>query len=228
MRLDKYLWNLWIIARRQTKRFLKSGEVLINGVIETSPQTHIHEWDTLMVWAENIPVKFDIHLLIHKPQWYISSNVDEWPYRSYKDLLDDCPYAELVEIAGRLDVDTEGLLFCSSDGKLIHNIIHPHKKIEKEYFVRTKLPLTQQMLDTLRSWVTLEDFSKAKPAIAEQISDHGDNELRLTITEWKYHQVKRMLKGVGNEVTYLRRDRIGEWTLEGIEMGGWKYVEVEK
>lgn len=222
MRLDKYLAQMWVIPRRKTKLLLKTWEVLLNGSIANSPQIKIKEGDILSVYGEEIKVRFTIHILIHKPQWYISSNVDEWPHKSYKDLIYDCPYSELVEIAGRLDVDTEGLLFCSSDGKVIHNIIHPHKKVEKEYFVRTRDTITEKMLQTLRSGVTLEDFSKARPALAEKLSD---NELLLTITEGKFHQVKRMLTWVGNEVIYLRRNRIWDWTLDGLEIGQWRYID---
>lgn len=222
MRIDKYLANLGIVPRRQIKKLLKTWEVLLNNELVSSSQLQIKEGDMIQVYDTQIPVKFAVHILIHKPAWYISSNVDEGPYPSYNDLLDDFPYAELVEIAGRLDVDTEGLLFCSSDGKVIHNIIHPHKKVEKEYYVETELAITDKMIHTLETWVDL-DGKKTLPAVVTKISETS---LRLVITEGKFHQVKRMLKAVHNEVTYLRRDRIGEWTLEGIEKWAWKYVEL--
>lgn len=223
MRLDKYLAQLWVIPRRQTKKLLKSWEVRINDSIEQSPQRKIQEGDILSVYGEAIPVKFDVHLLVHKPAWYISSNVDEWPYTSYKDLLHDCPYSELVEIGWRLDQDTEGLLFCSSDGKVIHNIIHPHKKVRKSYYIETVHPLSDTMIQSLKAWITLEDGSTTRPAKATKRGAHA---LQLDITEGKFHQVKRMLKAVGNEVSYLRRDAIGPWKLEGIEKGAWTYVDI--
>ena len=224
MRIDKYLANLGVVPRRQIKKLLKTGEVLLNGTWVASPQTKIKEGDTITIYEESIEVKFTVHILIHKPAWVISSNVDEWPYPSYKDLLEDCPYSYLVEIAGRLDADTEGLLFCSSDGKVIHNIIHPHKKVEKEYYVETLEPLTQKMLRNLETWVLI-DGKKTRPATATKITDTS---FQLTITEGKFHQVKRMLQAVENEVTYLRRDRIGSWTLEGIEKWKWKYIEIDE
>lgn len=169
MRLDKYLSHLGVIPRRQTKKLLKTGEVLVNGEKTTSPETKISENDTLTIYGEELPVKFTVHLLIHKPAGYISSNIDEGGHPSYKDLIADCPYSELVEIAGRLDVDTEGLLFCSSDGKVIHNIIHPHKKVEKQYYVETAEPITGTMIHKLEKGVTLEDFSIAKPAKVQKL-----------------------------------------------------------
>lgn len=223
MRIDKYLANLWIVPRRQIKKLLKTGEVLLNNEIVSSPQLKIKEWDILIIHGQKIPVKFAVHLLIHKPAGVVSSNIDEWPYVSYKDLLQDCPYSELVEIAGRLDVDTEGLLFCSSDGKVIHNIIHPHKKVEKEYYVEVIEILTDKMIQTLESGVKLPGGSLSRPAKATKITDTS---LILTITEGKFHQVKHMLQGVWNQVTYLRRDRIWAWKLDGLKKWEWKYIEI--
>ena len=223
MRIDKYLAALGIVPRRQIKKLLKTWEVLLNNKTVASPQIKIAEWDIIQVYDEIIPVKFSVHVLLHKPAGYVSSNVDEWPYTSYKDLLADCPYSELVEIAGRLDVDTEWLLLCSSDGQVIHNIIHPHKKVEKEYYVHTAVPITSKMLQTLESGVTLPDGKLSRPAKAKKITNTS---LVLTITEGKFHQVKNMLKWVGNEVTYLRRDRIWDWKLDGLGKWEWKYVEI--
>lgn len=222
MRLDKYLSMLWVIPRRKTKKILKSWVIKINGQSIESPQYKIKEGDTLEILDESFKVKFNVSLLLHKPAWYISSNIDEWWYPSYKDLLHDCPYSELVEIWGRLDVDTEWLLFCSSDGKKIHNIIHPHKKVEKEYYVETKEAITHQMIKELEEWVTLNDGKKALPA---KVDKKSEKSLQLIITEGKFHQVKRMLKWVNNEVIYLRRDRIWDRTLSDLEKGKRKYIE---
>ena len=127
----------------------------MNNEIVSSPQVKIKESDILHIYGDIIPVKFAVHLLLHKSAGYVSSNIDEGPYSSYKDLLQKCPYSEIVEIAGRLDVDTEGLLFCSSDGRVIHNIIHPHKKVEKEYYVEVEKTLTQKMINALESGIKL-------------------------------------------------------------------------
>lgn len=223
MRIDKYLANLWIVPRRQIKKLLKTWEVLLNNTLVETPQLKIKEWDIISVWNQNIPVKFAVHILLHKPAWYVSSNIDEGQYASYKDLLDDCPYGDLIEIAWRLDVDTEWLLFCSSDGKVIHNIIHPHKKVEKEYYVEAEKNISKKDITALETWVKLSDNSITHPAKVTQLKD---NIIQLTITEGKFHQVKRMLEAVDNKVIYLRRDRIWDWKLDGLEKGEWKYVEI--
>lgn len=224
MRLDKYLWNLWVVPRRQIKRLLKTWEVLLNWEVVDSPQIKIKEWDILSIYQDIIPVKFDIHILLHKSAWYVSSNVDEWEYVSYKELLMDCPYGELVEIAGRLDTDTEGLLLCSSNGKLVHNIIHPHKKVEKEYYVRAAKFISDKDIGLLERGVTIAWGHYTAPA---KVSRIGKKEIQLTITEGKYHQVKLMLAAIWNEVVYLRRDRIWPYVLWDLELGKRKYTEIK-
>ena len=89
------------------KKLLKSGEVLLNTQQVDKADTKIIEGDLLTIYGEDLEVKFLVTLLLHKPQGYISSDIDEGQYHSYKDLLDDCPYSELVHVAGRLDTDTE-------------------------------------------------------------------------------------------------------------------------
>jgi len=221
MRLDKYLANLWVVPRRQIKKLLKSWEVLLNMKCVDSPSIKIQEGDMLSVYGQDIEVKYLVTLLVHKPKSYISSDIDEGEYASYNDLIYDCPYSQLVHVAWRLDADTEGLLLCTSDGKLTQRIVHPKNNCEKEYFVRTALPINQRMVDILVAWVIMDWNVQALLAKVEQLSE---NELRIIIVEWKYHQVKRMLRAVGNEVSYLRRDRIWEWVLWDLKIGEWKYV----
>ncbi len=137
-------------------------------------------------------------------------------------LLQDCPYAKMLHVAGRLDRDTEGLVFCTNDGNFTHEIISPKKKEEKEYYVELALPISDEDIQKLETGVTLDEGYVTMPAKAKRVSE---NIILLTIHEGKYHQVKRMAEAVNNSVTYLRRERIGEWTLEGLEKGRWKYLE---
>jgi len=195
----------------------------LNNTQVDSPQIKIKEWDILSIYEDEIEVKFDIYILLHKVAGYVSSNVDEWEYLSYKELLMDCPYGELVEIAGRLDTDTEGLLFCSSDGKMIHNIIHPHKKVEKEYYVRADKFISDKDIRLLERGVTITWWHETAPA---KITRIGKKEIQLTITEWKFHQVKLMLEAIWNSVKYLRRDRIGPRELWDLPKGKWKYIDI--
>ena len=154
---------------------------------------------------------------------YISSDEDEFWYPSYKKQMLDCPYVNLLHVAGRLDVDTEGLLLLSNDGQFIHQVISPKWDKEKEYEVWLEKEVAIDECKQLEEWVVLDDGYKTKPAKVEKIED---KKILLTITEGKYHQVKRMLEAINNKVIYLKRLRIGDWTLEGLNPWEWKLVEI--
>lgn len=195
-----------------------------------------------------IEVKDLVYVLLHKSAGYVCSELDEGWHLSYKNLLMDCPYAGMLHVAGRLDQDTEWLVLCSNDGQWTHQIISPKKHLEKEYFLRTQAPVSVKDIATLENGVAFlpgypggwrEEWYVTMPAIVHCVDSNGERcapddaardrcALRLVITEGKYHQVKRMLQAVGNEVTYLRRDRVGERTLEGVELGKWKYLDIGK
>ena len=117
----------------------------------------------------------------------------------------DCPYVNLLHVAGRLDTDTEGLLLLSNDGQFIHQTISPKREKEKEYEVWLRSPISPEECESLRQGVKLDDGYLTKPAKVEHIEE---KKILLTVTEGKYHQVKRMLQAVGNEVIYLKRHRI--------------------
>lgn len=229
VRLDKYLAALGLVPRREAGRRIKSGAVLVDGAAATASDMKIHEGQiiTLKRWDEaplEVEVKEFIYILLHKPAGYVCSELEEGGHASYKMLLQDCIYAPMLHVAGRLDRDTEGLIFCTNDGQFTHDIISPKKKREKEYYVELALPISDEHISILQTGVTLDDGYTTMPA---QIKRVADNIILLTIHEGKYHQVKRMAEAVNNEVTYLRRERIGERTLEGLEKGERRYITVE-
>lgn len=222
VRLDKYLSQLWLASRRAVGKVLSSWLVLLDWEPVYKSDTKISYGQTITFADQEIIVKENIYLLLYKPSGYVCSDIDEWGHLSYQHLLADCPYASMMHVAGRLDFDTEWLVICSNDGQFTHSIISPKKHLEKEYYLRTRDEVLDKAIAQLQAWVTLEDWYKTLPAKVEKDGTHS---LKLTIVEWKFHQIKRMLEAVGNEVVYLRRDRIGPWTLEGLEMGKWKYFE---
>lgn len=129
-----------------------------------------------------------------------------------------------VQAVGRLDQDTTGLLLLSDDGQFIHRMSSPKKHVPKLYEVGTKHPVSSVQIDRLLEGVVLDDDPIAvKAAACVQTSDHG---LSLTLTEGKYHQVKRMLAAVGNRVETLHRSRIGNLALPiGLAPGQWKWLD---
>ena len=221
-RLDKYLANLWLLSRREAPLICKKGEVLLNWKIAKKSDIKIKEWDIITINWKEIKVLEKIYAILYKSTWYISSDEDEFWYPSYKKQMLDCPYVNLLHVAWRLDVDTEGLLLLSNDWQFIHQVISPRRDKEKEYEVHLEKKISDNDCKQLKKWVILDDGYKTKPAKVEKIDD---KKILLTITEWKYHQVKRMLESVNNKVIYLKRIRIGNRNLDWLKKGDWKLIQ---
>lgn len=220
-RLDKYLANLGLVSRRECPYFCKRGEILVNGEVIKKSDFRLFWWEKISIWDIEIEFFDQVYAILYKSAGYISSDEDEFGYPSYKKQMLDCPYINLLHVAGRLDVDTEGLLLLSSDGQFIHQVISPKREKEKEYEVWLQSPISFSDCEQLQKGVQLDDGYFTKPAKVQQLEE---NKILLTITEGKFHQVKRMLQALGNKVIYLKRLRIGEWTLEGLNKGKWKMI----
>ena len=222
-RLDKYLSNLWILSRREAPLSCKKGDVLVNWEIIKKNDFKIKEGDLITIRWKEIKVLVNVYAILYKSAWYISSDEDEFWYPSYKKEMLDCPYVNLLHVAWRLDVDTEGLLLLSNDGQFIHQVISPKWDKEKEYEVHLEKEISEDECNQLESWVILDDNYKTKPAKVQKLEE---KKILLTITEWKYHQVKRMLEAVNNKVIYLKRLRIWKRNLNWLEKGNWKLIEL--
>lgn len=221
MRIDKYLSALEFFPRRKSAPLFKKGFFRVNKTPVLSGAYVLQEGDMISRADQQVIVKLAVTLLIYKPAGYISSDVDEYGRPSYKQLLDNYPYAPLLRIAGRLDVDTEWLIIASSDGQFIHNIISPKRHLPKHYLVTTRDPADQPICEQLAAGVVLDDGYQTQPAQAALIDAHH---LKLILTEGKYHQVKRMLEAVGNAVTHLQRTAIGPRTIDDLD--GKVYHEI--
>ena len=221
-RLDKYLANLWLLSRREAPLACKKGEILLNWEITKKSDIKVKEWDIITINWKEIEVLENIYAILYKSAWYISSDEDEFWYLSYKKQMLDCPYVNLLHVAWRLDVDTEWLLLLSNDWQFIHQVISPKRDKEKEYEVHLEKEISDEDCIKLENWVILDDGYKTKPAKVKKLEN---KKILLTITEWKYHQVKRMLESVNNKVIYLKRIRIGNRNLDWLKKGDWKLIQ---
>lgn len=219
MRLDRYLSALELFSRRQSAFLIRKWFFQINHQLITSRDYALQECDLISREDQELIVKTHVTLLINKPTWYISSDIDEYGRPSYKQLLVDYPYTPLLHIAGRLDVDTEGLIIASSDGQLVHKIISPKHHLPKHYLVTTRDPIDEMTCVRLAQGVVLDDGYHTLPA---KVTILDSLHLELILIEGKYHQVKRMLLAVGNEVVYLQRTAIGPRTIDGLVSGTYK------
>ena len=225
MRLDKFLSSLKYGSRNDIKKMCKNKCIKINGEIAKSSDIYIEPTsDVIEVNDEVVFYKENITLMMNKPSGYICSTVDEL-YMSLLRLLDNKYSRFDFKFAGRLDWDTEGLVILSTDGTIIHKITSPNKEMYKTYYVKTAYPIRNE--DLLEKPIVLLDGKNneytTKGAKVEKISDY---ELYISITEGKFHQVKRMLEYISNEVEYLKRIKIGNLELpKDLELG--QFVEID-
>jgi len=209
MRIDKFLADNSIGTRKEIKALIKAGRVLANGEQVTDPGMHIDpSADEISFDGHTIEYEKFHYYMLNKPAGTVSST-KEGASTTVVELLAEEGVKNLSPV-GRLDKDTEGLLILTDDGELLHDLISPKKHVGKEYLVITEKPVTADEMKKLEAGVDIGDDKPTLPAKAEMKEDG----LHLTITEGRFHQVKRMLEAVDNKVTYLKRLKMGELALD--------------
>lgn len=225
MRLDKFLANLKYGSRNEIKKYTKMGLIEVNGYVVKKADIDINpNSDIVLFDGVEVFYKEKITLIMNKPAGYICSTVDE-VYPSLLKLLDEKYMRFEFNFAGRLDADTEGLVILSTDGELIHKITSPNKEMYKTYYVKTKEKIVNE--NRLELPITLLD-GKDKEYVTKgaKIAKISDYELYISITEGKFHQVKRMLNYINNEVVYLKRIKIGNLCLPN-ELKLGEFMEID-
>ncbi|KRW81094.1 pseudouridine synthase [Marinobacter sp. P4B1] len=210
MRLDQYLANGTGLSRKDAKRAITGKRVQVNGQLCRSTSANINTGDSVLLDGEPVTLPGELYLMLHKPAGVISATTDS----SQPTALDLLPpeLARQVHIAGRLDKDTTGLLLLTSDGQWSHRVTSPRRDCPKTYRVQLAEPLTAEARQALEQGIQLNGEDTAtRPA---QVVACSEQEIELTISEGRYHQVKRMLAAVGNHVTTLHRQRIGAIELD--------------
>lgn len=224
MRIDKFLSHLKYCNRSEAKDFLSAHEVLYHQKRLTHPKDEVNP-DVSMLSVDGIDVfyKSQIHLILYKPKGYLSANHDQM-HPCAIDLLKEPYHRFNFAIAGRLDLDAEGLLILSTDGTLVHDIISPKKHLPKIYQVALDRKF-DRFADLLKGVHILD--GKDQPYVAKALAISSDeNYVYITIDEGKFHQVKRMFKALNYEVTHLKRIQIGSLTLGDLKPG--EYTEFTK
>ena len=220
MRLDKFLSNLKYGTRKEIKQLVKNKQVQVNKKIIKDASMHIDPLkDEVKLDNQVILYKENILLMLHKPAGYVCANHDSL-HKTVFDLLIE-PYNRLpLNIAGRLDIDTEGLVLLTDNGELLHDLISPKKDIYKTYLVRTNQPFDPTVLDS--TYEILDGRNQPYQPMKPFIEKLNDYEFYLSIKEGKFHQVKRMVAHFGAEVIYLKRVAFGDIELGDLELGKYK------
>ena len=217
MRIDKFLADNSIGTRKEIKGIIKAGRILVNDKQVSDPGMHIDPENDKVICDGNVITYERFHYyMLNKPAGVVSST-REGSSTTVVELFSEEGVKNLSPV-GRLDKDTEGLLLLTDDGALLHDLISPSKHVGKEYLVIPEHSLTDDDLKRLEEGVDIGDDKPTLPAKAHMEEDG----LHLVIYEGRFHQVKRMLEAVGNKVTYLKRLKMGELSLDP-DLEGGKY-----
>ena len=224
-RLDKFISHLAEIPRTQARASIKRKEVSVNGEVITSHNFQLAQQDEVLHQGTPLVFLGKRYYMLNKPVGYVCANSDEL-HKTVFDLLDE-PNMNDFHVAGRLDIDTTGLVIITNDGDWSHKITSPKSNKFKTYLVETQEPITDEALEQLRTGVMLHNEKDlTRPAIAERLANYG---LRLSISEGKYHQVKRMLYAVDNKVVELHREQIAGITLdENLASGEYRLLTTQE
>ncbi|OHE27400.1 MAG: hypothetical protein A2084_01435 [Tenericutes bacterium GWC2_39_45] len=223
MRIDKFLSNLKYGSRKEIKDFLKDEDVVVNENRIFDPTFDVNPLvEDIYLNGEKIFYKDQINLAIYKPKGFLSANTDKM-HPCIVQLI-QAPYNRFdYGIAGRLDIDSEGLLILTTDGELAHHIMHPKTHMDKTYEVT--LDREFKSAKTLLKGVTIKD-GKEVEYLAKALSVIVDGlKVTIVIDEGKFHQVKRMFQAVGYEVLNLKRIKIGNLSLDDLVEGQYRLFE---
>ena len=210
---------------------LKAGRVTVNGKKEKSAKLQINEEkDQIRFDGQVLEYEEFVYYMMNKPQGVISATEDP-KHRTVLDLLDEYARAKEVFPVGRLDIDTHGLLLLTNDGQLAHALLSPKRHVDKTYLAQVKGIMTQEDVETFSKGIPLKDFTcqPGKLEILSVDSDKDESQVRVTIAEGKFHQVKRMVAYCGKEVVDLQRLTMGALSLdEKLKQGEWRRLTKEE
>lgn len=209
MRLDKFLCKCGGITRSEAKDLLKKGQVTVNTVTVKDGALKVEESRDLITLRGALLSYEQFHYyMLHKPAGVVTATEDK-KEKTVLDLLTGVDIRNLFPV-GRLDKDTEGLLLITDNGELAHRLLAPKKHVDKTYYVKLAKPLTEEATEKLKNGVDIGDDTPTLPAKVIVLSE---TEMELTITEGRFHQIKRMLVAVENQVIYLKRLTMGSLSL---------------
>ncbi|WP_088839349.1 16S rRNA pseudouridine(516) synthase [Listeria sp. ILCC792] len=224
MRLDKLLAHAGFGTRKIVKNVLKKEEVLVDGKrVRDGAFQVVSAKNIVTVNGEAVMYAEQLYYMLNKPQGVLSATEDK-ASKTVIDLLAENDKRQGLFPVGRLDKDTEGLLILTTDGQMAHELLSPKKHVAKVYFARTEGVVTAEDAAVFKMGVTFLDGYQAMPASLEIIRVHGgQSDVRVTIYEGKFHQVKKMFEAVGKKVVYLKREKMGDLTLdEQLALGAYR------
>ncbi len=224
-RLDKLLSNFGFGTRSELRKVIRDGLVKVDGAVVNDASMHVDpEAGRIEVEGKLLNYRQFVYVMMNKPAGVISATYDTKLKTAVELLPQELACFDLFP-AGRLDIDTEGMLLLTNDGQLAHNLLSPVKHVDKRYYALIDGIVTQDDIESFKQGVILDDGYKTMPAELEIISTGNSrqdgeinrinrSEIEVVLHEGKFHQVKRMFEAVGKKVIYLKRIRMGSLRLD--------------
>ncbi len=225
MRLDKLLANSTAFTRSQAKFAIRGGKVKVDGEVTKNSAHQVTDESDVEYMGVSVNKPELRYIMFNKPKGIVCANKDKDHPTIFDQLF--LPRLDTLHVAGRLDIDTTGLVLITDDGQWLHRITSPKHEHKKTYLVDLDSAITEKQIRVLNDGVQLKKEKKRSlPADIEVVTE---TQIRLTISEGKYHQVKRMMAAVGNHVVNLHREKIANISLdEGLAEGHWRELTQEE
>nr|MBO4517791.1 rRNA pseudouridine synthase [Clostridia bacterium] len=218
MRINKFLAESGVCSRRAADKMIEDGLVKVNGKVCVIGQEIDEFSDSVVVNGKklNLVNSYEYYIM-NKPKGYVCTVKDDKGRKTVMDLLP--PNITRVFPVGRLDYDSEGLLILTNDGELTFKLTHPKNEVPKTYLVKTERPVSDTDINALRQGVFIDGVKTKKCSVQFVEKTKTGSKLRITITEGKNRQIRKMIETLGNSVDFLKRIKIGDLTLSGLNRG---------
>lgn len=226
MRINKFLASCGIASRRECDKLITEGKVLVNGR-RAGLGLDVSDEDDIIVDGKKVAVKKNEYYILNKPKGYLSTVSDDKGRKTVMDLMPSG--VGRIYPVGRLDYDSEGLLILTTDGALAQHLTHPSNEVPKTYLVKIEGTATEADLNPIRSGIEIEGgyvTKKCKAHIVETNKEY--TKIHVTITEGKNREIRRMFAAIGKEVSLLKRIKVGELTLRGLDRGSWRKLSKDE
>lgn len=225
MRINKYLAAAGVASRRECDNLIQSGKVTVNGKT-ASVGMEVGDEDNVSVNGNQVKLKKNEYYVLNKPKGYICSVSDDKGRKTVLDLMPD--NVGRIYPVGRLDYDSEGLLILTTDGALAQHLTHPSNSVPKTYLVKIEGTVTETALNPIRSGIEIDGYTtkKCKAHIVETNKNY--TKIHVTLTEGKNREIRKMFAAIGKEVTLLKRIKVGEITLRGLDRGEYRKLNKQE
>lgn len=226
MRINKYLASSGVASRRDCDKLIAEGKVTVNGKVATLGQ-EVGDEDEVFVNGKKVVLQKNEYYILNKPKGYICSVSDDKGRKTVMDLMPQ--NVGRIYPVGRLDYDSEGLLIMTTDGELAQRLTRPEYEVPKTYLVKIEGTCTEAALNPIRSGVEIEGGYVTKKCKAHVVeTNKAYTKIQVTLTEGKNREIRKMFAAIGKEVTLLKRIKIGDITLRGLDRGAYRKLSKQE